>query len=235
METTFTVFPQLPLELRSKVWRFALLLFPRVIELKSIKPANGLDKNTRPWWIAYPTSKPILLSINRESRRILLPYYSAPFQARRISPRIGIEGLIISYYVDTLFINTEFQSSRHSDVLFRDLFGSYFSEVQDNLKRIACTETFWVKLVEEGYQKKIGAKRAGLMEEFTNLEEAIVVVTRTSPEHSVPWQLRQFVELHEGCEEWRRVEKELHPIFNSLRKERYNKRLCAKIETPSGT
>ncbi|KAE9380150.1 hypothetical protein N431DRAFT_498040 [Stipitochalara longipes BDJ] len=204
MATTFTVFSRLSLERRGKVWRCALLLFPRIIELKSVKSINEFDKHSRPRWFAIPNSKPTLLSVN------------PPFQARRISPHPGIEGLLISYHIDTLFINTDFRPSSHSDVLFRDLFGSYFVEIQNNLKRIACVEDFWVAILEGRCQRRFGIKRTKVMNEFTNLEEAIVVAKRFSRDYSIPRKLSHFEELPEGSEDWPRLEKDRHLFFHFL-------------------
>jgi hypothetical protein len=231
--TTFTLFPRLPFNLRSKIWSHSLPLFSRIIELKSLSSIHELRKNEPPRWLAIPTSKPTLLSINRESRRVLSPYYATPFQARRISPHLGIEGLLINYKIDTLFINIGFRWPTHSDVLFSDLLGSNFEEVKDNLKLLAGTEYFWETLSEEVRQRKSKGNRMQFIAEFGSLREAIVVAKNRFPERIVPWRLIQFVDLHQGSEERRRVQQDLPHFFDPYRKKRYSERLCAKIEKPS--
>jgi hypothetical protein len=162
-----------------------------------------------------------------------LPYYAVPFQALRICPHLGIESLLINYEIDTLFVNISFRWPTHSEVLFRDLFGSTFGEVQDNLKRLASTEYFWATLLEEARQRRIKGNRAEFMTVFNSLEEAIVVAEKQLPEHPFPWRLFRFVELAQESDKWSRLEEDLYPFFNSCRKKRYSERLCMATERPS--
>jgi len=155
MVTTFTLFSQLPHKLRSKIWHHALPLFPRIIELRHVRSKDGLHNHAPPRWVVFPTSKPTLLCINQESRQILLPHYSSPFQSLRICPHLGIQSLLINYNVDILFINIDSRWPGHSDLLFRNLFGSRFDEVQGNLKRLAGTEYFWATLLGEARQRRM--------------------------------------------------------------------------------
>jgi hypothetical protein len=233
MATAFTLFPRLPLNLRSKIWSHSLPLFPRIIELKNLSSIHELRKDEPPRWLAIPNSKPTLLSINRESRRVLSPYYAAPFQARRISPHFGIERLLINYEIDTLFINIGFRWPTHSDVLFSDLLGSNFEELKDNLKLLAGTEYFWETLSEEVRQRKSKANRMQFIAEFGSLRETIVIARNRFPERIVPWRLIRFEDLHRGSEQWRRVQHDLPHFFDPDRKKRHSVRLCAKIEKPS--
>jgi len=226
MKTKFTFFPRLPLNLRSKVWRCSLALFPRIIELKSMEPLDEHYKRAGPRWLAIPNSKPILLSVNRESRRVLLPYYSAPFQSRKLSPHLGVESLLISYHVDILFMNTNFRSSCQAGVLFRDIFGSNFVEIQDNLKRLACTENFWVTMLQEVSVRRSRNESFRLLNEFTILQEAIVVSQTDFLEQSLPRRLSHLVELPEGDEEWKHLKRELYLS---------TKNTCARVETLSSS
>jgi hypothetical protein len=233
MAATFTLFARLPYKLRNKIWHHALPLFPRIIELRNVRSKDELHKNALARWIAFPTLKPTLLSVNRESRQTLLPYYAAPFQALRICPRLGIESLLINYEIDTLFINIGFRWPTFLDVLFRHLFGSTFAEVQDNLKRVAGTEHFWAPLLEEAWQRRMRGNMTEFMIEFSSLEETIAVAVKEFPERPFPWRLIWFVDLSEESEEWRRLEEDLYPFFNPYRKKRYSERLCVATGRPS--
>jgi hypothetical protein len=233
MVTTFTLFSQLPHKLRSKIWHHALPLFSRIIELRHVRSKDELHNHASPRWIVFPTSKPTLLSINQESRQILLPHYSSPFQSLRICPHLGIQSLLINYDVDTLFINIESRWPGHLDVLFRDLVGSRFDEVQGNLKKLAGTEYFWATMLEEARQRRMKGNRREFLSEFVGLEEAVVVAERLSPELPLSRRLVRFEELTEESEDWRRLEEYLYPFFSPFRKKRYLERLCVAVETPS--
>jgi 2EXR family len=233
MATIFTFFQQLPYELRKKIWYNALSLFPRIVELRNMRSKEEFQKGAAPCWIAFPTPKPTLLSVNRESRQTLLPYYAKPFQARRICPHLGMENLLFNYELDTLFINIGFRWMTHSTVLFTDLFGNNFHEVKEHLKRLAGTEHFWATLLKEGRQRRIQGIGEEFMAGFKNLKEATVVADKAFPVRSTPWRLVRFVDLGEMSEEWQRLEEDLYPFFNFSRKKKYLERLCTTIERPS--
>ncbi len=183
--------------------------------------------------VVFPTSKPTLLSINHESRQILFPHYSSPFQSLRICAHLGIQSLLINYDIETLFINIESRWQDHSDVLFRDFFGSRFDEVQVNLKRLAGTKYFWATLLKEARQRKMKGNRTKFLSEFVGLEQAVVVTEKLSPELPRPRRLVRFEELTDKSGDWRRSEEDLYPFFNPLRKKRYLERLCVAVERPS--
>ena len=232
MVTTFTLFSQLPHKLRSKIWHHALPLFPRIIELRHVRSKDGLHNHAPPRWVVFPTSKPTLLCINQESRQILLPHYSSPFQSLRICTHLGIQSLLINYNVDILFINIDSRWPGHSDLLFRNLFGSRFDEVQGNLKRLAGTEYFWATLLGEARQRRMKGNKMEFLSDFVCLEEAVVVAEKLSAESPIARRLIEFENLAEDGEDWRHLEEDLYPFFTPFRKKRYLERLCTAVERP---
>lgn len=117
-------------------------------------------------------------------------------------------------------------------MLFRDLFGSRFDEVQVNLKRLAGTEYFWAPLLEEARPRRMKGNRTEFLSEFVGLEEAVVVTENLSAESPNARRLIEFEDLAEEDEEWRRLEEDIYPFFAPFRKKRYMERLCTAVERP---
>ncbi|KAA8569341.1 hypothetical protein EYC84_000993 [Monilinia fructicola] len=73
---SFHFFPNLPIELRCKVWHRILRLFPRIIEVRPNTTAEAWNPLTTKYHVQ--TTSPIVpLSINHEAREELLPFYTA--------------------------------------------------------------------------------------------------------------------------------------------------------------
>ena len=77
-------------------------------------------------------------------------------------------------------------------MLFRDLFGSRFDEVQVNLKRLAGTEYFWATLLEEARHRRMKGYGTEFLSEFVGLEEAVVVTEKLSTESPNARRLIEF-------------------------------------------
>ncbi|KAB8295009.1 hypothetical protein EYC80_006956 [Monilinia laxa] len=73
---TFHFFPNLPIELRRKVWHRTLNLFPRIIEVRPNTTAETWNPLTTKHHV-QATSPLVLLSINHEAREELIPFYTA--------------------------------------------------------------------------------------------------------------------------------------------------------------
>jgi hypothetical protein len=88
----FSLFPQLPIELRLKIWR-ETLPGPRIVELPSV------NIHQRSGWSPV-LAGPIALQINRESREQTLSFYKLCFSSlNHTSP-----GTYINFTVDTVFM-----------------------------------------------------------------------------------------------------------------------------------
>lgn len=74
---TFHLFPNLPVELRRKIWRRTPPLFPRIIEVRPRRdPGQPWDLLTTKHHVKA-TAPLVLLSINKEAREELLTFYTA--------------------------------------------------------------------------------------------------------------------------------------------------------------
>jgi hypothetical protein len=81
---------KLPTELRLKIWRSALPLFPRILEAKPHKPwSNTTERPRSPKWSITPTTTTPLLSISQEPRNELKKYYTTPFSPYNVFPAQG--------------------------------------------------------------------------------------------------------------------------------------------------
>lgn len=83
-DTLFTLFQQLPKELRIQIW--FLTLTPRIITLHSIFP-SGLRNARYGRLTPINTQPPVALSVCRESREIVLPRY--------------LVSILLTFYVET--------------------------------------------------------------------------------------------------------------------------------------
>ncbi|OTA54935.1 hypothetical protein K449DRAFT_191872 [Hypoxylon sp. EC38] len=82
----FTLFPQLPAELRLKIWEY--LLAPRIIAIACLDaeaPPSSDEELEEPWTsfpeleVPAPRAVPVLLLVNRETRTLALKRYSPAF------------------------------------------------------------------------------------------------------------------------------------------------------------
>ncbi|CAD6444504.1 94a0fa6d-f3a2-4f05-b335-dfe5e47266f9-CDS [Sclerotinia trifoliorum] len=112
---TFDIFPDLPLEIRLKIWRHTPHLFPRIIEVRPyLSPTKAWDPLTTKHHVRATTPL-ILLQINREARRELLPFYTRLSSDVRLnlildadSASVGLHEKPpwVNFAVDTLYFNT---------------------------------------------------------------------------------------------------------------------------------
>lgn len=188
MERHFALFPKLPTELRLKVWRSALPLFPRILEAKPklhTGPLNTVYNDRFPEWTITPTARTTLLSINHESRNEVKKYYAAPFDAATIIPTSKIASLYFNYSVDTLYLdltNLAYIWPRiyTFEEMVGSLFGAAFPEAQRQLRSLAGTEDLWDLIDLENFisdTNGTGNFKFGTdaIESFPNMEEHIIV------------------------------------------------------------
>ncbi|APA11762.1 predicted protein [Sclerotinia sclerotiorum 1980 UF-70] len=112
---TFDIFPDLPLEIRLKIWRCTPHLFPRIIEIRPrLTPTKAWDPLTTKHHIRA-TEPLILLQINREARNELLPFYTRLssdvelnliFDADSASIDLHEKPPLVNFAVDTLYFDT---------------------------------------------------------------------------------------------------------------------------------
>jgi len=168
---SFTIFQELPTELRWKVWRYALLLFPRIVEVRTIwnplatyHPASQLST-----WLIKPNVNANLLCIDRETREYLLSFYTIQFNAGwtcshganfRFCPQ-----------TDTLFFNLRHvhpPSLSCEDILEQVFDAQYVDMVKWQLQSLAGNNKFWLLVAKnQGMQ---------ILSELRNLEEMILTV-----------------------------------------------------------
>ena len=85
--TTFHLFPNLPIEIRLKIWSFDLSI-PRTVTISCIREPiiRGAQRTAKVW--STDTPMPVLLHVNRESRyealSIYTPYFTTPSSPRPI-------------------------------------------------------------------------------------------------------------------------------------------------------
>lgn len=89
----FPFFPQLPAELRIKIWEATFV--PRRIILKSHSARPRLDPSTG-----------ALLLVNNEAHRVFVENYTLSFHEN------GLRGIYINFSIDTLFLNSSMKALR---------------------------------------------------------------------------------------------------------------------------
>ncbi|QSZ36624.1 hypothetical protein DSL72_006504 [Monilinia vaccinii-corymbosi] len=116
---SFHLFPNLPFELRRKVWRRTLRLFPRIIEVRPRTSNTAWDPLTTKHHVRA-TSPLILLSINHEARKELLPFHTAlssdvslhpPPDSDKPSPNTSAKPLLVNFEVDAIYFNVAWDST----------------------------------------------------------------------------------------------------------------------------
>jgi hypothetical protein len=174
MGNSFTLFPNLPTELRLKIWRHALPLFLRILEAKHHPSSTTTQKSRILVWNIKPTAKMILLSINRESRNELMRFYATPFNPDTVFPS-NISCLHFSYKIDTLFLDITDLCYLWPRIytftqLLESIFGASFPEAQRELRSLAGSEDFWDTIVLQKLESE-----GKVLENFVSLKENIVV------------------------------------------------------------
>jgi hypothetical protein len=174
INSSFTLFPKLPTELRLQIWRCALLLFPRIVQAKPHNPSSTTTQRSRipKRSITTATNTP-LLSINRESRNELKKFYAKPFNPDIFPSHTS--SLPFNYKFDTLFVDiTELNylwpriyTFTH---LLSSIFGASFLEAQRELRSLAGSEDFLDTIVLQNLDSG-----ENVLEKFVSLKECIVV------------------------------------------------------------
>ncbi|KAI9641981.1 hypothetical protein NHQ30_009851 [Ciborinia camelliae] len=117
---TFHLFPDLPLELRRKIWRRTLPLFPRIIEVRPrTTPTEAWNPLTTKHHVRA-TAPRILLSINREARQELLPFHTALSSnvslnqipdSDSATPNLSAKPPMVNFEVDTIYFNVAWSTT----------------------------------------------------------------------------------------------------------------------------
>jgi hypothetical protein len=171
MAQTFTLFPQLPPELRLKIWNDALHFFPRIIEVtpQHLNPDAAVQYKK---WNAMASTIPTLLQVNREARYELLPQYPAPFACPTLGP-YSSASLLLNYKLDTVYFRIDLMTEVSRERFFEHIFGDAESEVRSNLKSLAGNDRFWRIMIPTNNDHR----RAGFREfdNFSKLQDVNVV------------------------------------------------------------
>jgi hypothetical protein len=183
MLSEFTLFPELPKELRFKIWKLATKE-PRIVEIcqfssyqePSPTPIEGHipeeeddeeneylgRKNPNPFY--SPAALPVILHVNRESRMIALEHYQLSF-ANAGNPAT----IYWNPTVDTLYFPIWCWSYN-----LTNFERATTKEVRDSIQRLAIDNLVWYAHWDEGtINCQIQIKKYGNLEEF-------YIVTRES-------------------------------------------------------
>jgi len=97
---TFHPFPELPIELRTKIWDEAALV-PRIVKIGVIETEENLHQRR----ITYKTRTPVpaLLRANQESRKQGLKYYSLSFGSTSDYIDMKLDTIYINFKVDLVY------------------------------------------------------------------------------------------------------------------------------------
>lgn len=182
--TTFYPFPNLPSELRLKIWRFSLQ--PRLIEVR-LRPAfrpNGKELPSPPEELALPppykAPVPSTFHVCRESRNEVKEFYQ-PFDGITFRPT---SGTLINAALDTVYCPEMFFDVT-DQILPKSVVGdAYYFPDRSVLFRLAMDREF-AEIVKSLAVPAVGLKAQGTMTEnmipvlrkYKNLRELIVVGT----------------------------------------------------------
>jgi hypothetical protein len=148
---TFTVFPNLPYELRSEIWRQgAEGATPRIVEF--IIPSNNSKLKCR-------TSSPAVLSICHDSRKAALKVFE------ELCYEGEWTGAMINWKRDTLYLNTDIEAAK------RLLTSPKQFDLMQNCRLLAMNRIcfYGAVLAVNGYRR---------VRKFKNIEELTVVINK---------------------------------------------------------
>jgi hypothetical protein len=119
---TFTLFPQLPYEIRLKIWRFAIP-GPRVVplhfELRDVTSDGKPISKFSPWRSSDPV--PVVLHICHDARAEALKSLGRAFGTHFHEPQVyvnfDIDTILFGSHFDTLRVNGPLQIEKPSDYL----------------------------------------------------------------------------------------------------------------------
>ncbi|KAK0112914.1 hypothetical protein ONS95_014635 [Cadophora gregata] len=177
----FTLYPELPPEIRFKIIQCAIPHFLRILQVKSMRTS------CRKYKVVANCINP-MLQITRKIRDEVMRYYSAPFKFTSKSLRL-VKHLKVNWEIDTLYIRSarDFPpcSTAEFDRLWSDLFGACVPDMKANLRKLAgsADQGFWGTYSKYGLLLpwwKIEGSSLGLsffngFNDFASLEEVSIV------------------------------------------------------------
>ncbi|KAF7870378.1 hypothetical protein EAF04_004124 [Stromatinia cepivora] len=192
---TFDIFPDLPLELRLKIWRRTPHLFPRIIEVRPrITPTEAWNSLTTKHHVRV-TAPLILLQINREARKELLPFYTQLSSDVRLNLILDTDSVspdphekppLVNFATDTIYFNVTwstgeeipyfsfiqrlFQDFHKDKRLVRRMAVGIFSKLAKTLRDIV----LWKICNPEGGDTIYAVRKSALLE-FNDLEELVLI------------------------------------------------------------
>lgn len=157
MSENFPLFSHLPVELRSKIWKYASQE-PRIVELCQMASDNSEWMNTDPFY--SPTPLPAVLSTSHESRNTALKYYPLSFPNSSNPPQIRYNPS-----VDILYFPA--WCWQYNILAFEK---ATSREVKDSIQRVAIETLVWSWRWNDGtLNNQIS------ISEFKNLKEILLV------------------------------------------------------------
>lgn len=194
----FYLFPNLPLELRRKIWHCSLRLFPRIIEVRPrTTPTEAWDPLTTKHHVRA-TSPLVLLSINKEARKELLPFYtelSSDVSLNLIldsdedSPSVSTMPPMVNFEIDAIYFNVAWDTTEAVPYLsFVQRLFEDFKQDKQLVRRLAVDKDseilrfdFFARLfMEVGDGKdEVAIVDESAVREFNALEELVIVMEQT--------------------------------------------------------
>ncbi|ESZ96594.1 hypothetical protein SBOR_3016 [Sclerotinia borealis F-4128] len=189
---TFHHFLDLPLEIRRKIWRRALRLFPRIIEVRPrLTPTRAWDPLTTKHHVRA-TAPIVLLAINHEVRKELLPFYTtlssdvslnhipdSDSDLRSVSPDPSAKPPLVNFEIDIIYFNVAWSTSERIPYLsfVKRLFED-FKHAKQFVRRLAvcyklAPETFWLSHSQDII------KEESVIFQFVGLEELAIIASQT--------------------------------------------------------
>jgi hypothetical protein len=192
MFSEFTLFPELPKELRFEIWKLATKE-PRIVEICQFSsprepnptPIEGHTleeekddeeeneyvgrKNPNPFY--SPAALPAILHVNQESRTIALEHYRLSFANARNPATIYWNPAVDTLYFPIWCWSYNLTSFERATT----------KEVKDSIQRVAIDNLVWYEHWDEGtINGQIQIKKYGNLEEF-------YIVTRHFPTEEFDW------------------------------------------------
>lgn len=192
----FHLFSRLDPILRLKIWRLAHDSSSRTVQVRLRGFPNQViyrfdDDFDNDTWEIYSCQTPTLLAVCHESRNVLLPKYSTPFDdsVEVFCKADSIPGgrFLFCWDTDLLLIDIEeyWAEEDYLPRVFTEIFGHYYtgngnspnsspsiSLVKQNLRRLGGNFEFWYRALGTG---NLGTANAAFFDRFSNLEEVVFV------------------------------------------------------------
>ncbi|KUJ23492.1 uncharacterized protein LY89DRAFT_680236 [Mollisia scopiformis] len=152
----FEYFPDLPLELRQKIWKHAIPLFPRIVmfDLSDSNRNRAMiyTPSTQDKWVVSVSSPATLLNVCHEAREEILQYYDTPLVDHGTTLRPSC--ILINLEIDLLFFTSldTFVKANYREGLYdciQQIFGpTYGNKIREELRHLAIDHKLALKICD---------------------------------------------------------------------------------------